>query len=176
MKLPFYDLAARHPGVTNPIGDSYTEAALVCMDRHHLSPIDFTIKNNALIMIASAEWEKPTNREKAAWANEIDTTEAGAYACALAAIEILNGQVAIRRAETKSGADYYIAPISNSSMDDLENCFRLEVSGVDKGEESIVKHRLRMKIQQASVGASNLPAIAAVVGFNSKLILIRNVE
>jgi len=78
------------------------------------------------------EWEATDDRTKHAWANEIDATEAGAYACVLAAVELTSGMVAVYRAETKTGADYYIVPAGNS-VDDLENCLRLEVSGINKG-------------------------------------------
>jgi hypothetical protein len=57
----------------------------------------------------------------------------------------------------------------------LENCFRLEVSGVDKGAESLVASRLLEKITQARNGQSNLPALAAVVGFRAQQILIKTV-
>lgn len=89
---------------------------------------------------------------------------------ALASVE-LEGLVAVRRAETGSGADYYIAAPGIPS-DDLEDCLRLEVSGVDRGDESTVYLRLRQKIQQTLSGSSSLPAIAAVVGFRSRVVAL----
>ena len=122
-------------------------------------------------MNALAEWAQPDERIKRAWANEIDTTEAGAYACILAAVELANGLVAVHRAHTKTGADYYVTP-SGSSLEDLENCIRLEISGLDKGNESSVARRLDEKKEQAAAGASNLPAMAGVVGFKARLIML----
>ena len=57
----------------------------------------------------------------------------------------------------------------------MENCFRLEVSGtnLDKAE---VKKRLRIKIEQTKKGNSNLPALAAIVGFKVHLILLQTVD
>jgi hypothetical protein len=52
----------------------------------------------------------PDARVGRAHANEIDATEIGAYGLSLAAIEAVVGLVAIRRAETLTGADWYIAP------------------------------------------------------------------
>ena len=126
-------------------------------------------------MAATVEWEPPDERVKNAWANEIDATEAGAYACVLAAVELSDGLVAVRRAETGSGADYYIAS-PGTNADDLEDCIRLEVSGVDHGNTTAVNRRLRNKLEQMAAGNSNLPAIAGVAGFQAGIILLARLE
>jgi hypothetical protein len=130
--------------------------------------------NEGEIREAIAEWEETTQRERHAWANTTDTTEAGAYGFALAVIE-LKGLVAVRRAETRTGADYYISA-PGSATNDLEDCVRLEVSGVDRGDEKSIRLRLRQKIQQALFGASSLPAIAAVVGFRARIVALGHAE
>jgi hypothetical protein len=106
----------------------------------------------------------PDARISNAHANEIDATEAGAYGVSLAAVEAVAGLFAVRRAETLTGADWYIAP-AGVSADDLEDCIRLEVSGTSSGGSSEVSRRLQEKIAQTARGKSNLPAMAAVVGF-----------
>jgi len=63
----------------------------------------------------------------------------------------------------KTGADYYIAP-RGSEVNELEDCYRLEVSGVDKAPVHIVEGRLRLKLNQAAKGKSNLPALEALSG------------
>jgi DNA-binding NarL/FixJ family response regulator len=118
-----------------------------------------------------AEWSVPDERTRHAWANEIDTTEAGAYCVALAAIEMTDDLVAIRRAETHTGADYYVAP-KGASPTDLEEAFRLEVSGMKEGSQSSVNTRLRQKLEQTARGRSSLPAIAAVVAFSPPQVAI----
>lgn len=132
------------------------------------------IDNSGVVLSAGVEWEETDNRTRAAHANEIDATEAGAYACVLAAVELGMQMVAIHRAETASGADYYIAP-AGSTVADLEAALRLEVSGVDRGSPTAVAHRLNAKLEQAAMGASNLPALAGVVGFRARLIMLRRV-
>ena len=114
-------------------------------------------------------------RTKNAHANEIDATEAGAYACVLAAVELMMRMVAIHRAETATGADYYIAP-ADTIAPDLEGALRLEVSGIDKGSPAAVIHRLNAKLEQAAMGASNLPALAGVVGFRARFIMLQPVQ
>jgi hypothetical protein len=122
--------------------------------------------------VAIMAWDASDERCRNAWANEIDATEAGAYAIALAAVELADGFVAVRRAETGTGADYYIAP-SDDPGEDLECCIRFEVSGTDRGAASEVAQRLRDKLSQAAAGASNLPAMAGVVGFRAQLVMLQ---
>jgi len=172
--LPLYNLADRHPGLTSSLADSYLEAACVCLDRHHEPPQDFQIKNQSIEQLARVDWETPDERCKKAWANENDATRDGAYACALAAAELSMGMVAVGRAETITGADYYIAPI-DSQIDDLEDCFRVEISGTNLNAYE-VRSRVKKKVNQAKKGNSNLPALAIVVGFQVKLIFMQSVE
>lgn len=168
-------MAQRHSGLTEVIAEYYTEGARVCLDRHHESPVEFEITNSGQKAEAVAEWDKTDEQIRRAWANEIDTTEAGACACTLATVELSDGLVAVHRAETKTGADYYVAP-AGASLEDLEHCVRLEVSGVDRGTPAIVAQRLKDKLEQAATGASNLPAMAGVVGFRARVILLSPLE
>ena len=171
LALPIHDMEQRHHGLTKPIADSYTEAASVCLDRHHRAPTDFDLDRSGARAKATAHWQPSDERMRGAWANSNDATEAGAYACALAAVELTDGLVAVRRAETMTGADYYVAP-PGSPLEDLEDCSRLEVSGVDHGPGATIAQRLRTKLDQAASGNSNLPALAVVVGFKARLIIM----
>jgi hypothetical protein len=172
--LPLMNLDDRHTGLTKPIADCFCEAAFVCLDRNHTPPQDFILAGDDFEKKAIVYWVSPNDRCKRAWANKDDATRDGAYACAIAATELCFGLYAIRRAETLTGADYYIGPDPDSTAD-LEDCLRLEVSGTDMDMYE-VKRRLKNKVHQAVVGKSNLPAIAAVVGFRVKRILMKNVQ
>jgi len=174
-QLQFLDLASRHAGVSAGIGLSYAEAATICLARHHASPSTFSIRDNANESEADASWTAPDHALQNAWANDIDATEFGAYAIALAATEITRGLVAIRRAETRTGADYYL-DTPGASPDDLETAVRLEVSGSANGTQSVLEARLKQKLDQAGAGTSNLPAIAAVVGFEQLRVLSADLE
>lgn len=99
----------------------------------------------------------------------------GAYGVSLAVVEVEKGLVAIARAETLTGADYYVGPIEWNGGD-LEDSFRLEVSGTDVGNFGTIAQRLRGKIDQAAKGHSDLPAIAAVVGFKELIVAIADVD
>ena len=73
------------------------KGARVCLDRHHIPPISVTIRQGERQMGADVEREATDERTRNAWANEIDTTEAGAYACVLAAVELFDGLVTVKR-------------------------------------------------------------------------------
>ena len=169
--LPIHDMSDRHWGLTPELAESCTQAACVCLDRHHVSPIDFIIEDSVQCQPAVVEWTKTNQRIRDAWANDIDTTEVGAYACALAAVELRHGFVAVGRAETRTGADFYVGqPVSTSA--DLDDRIRLEVSGTDTGSPSAIAWRLQAKLRQVEAGDSLLPAIAAVVGFRARQVLL----
>jgi hypothetical protein len=164
----------RHRALTQPIAGGYREAAAVCLNRHHSPPVEITLVDNGKNALANLTWVEPDARISAAWANDIDATEAGAYGCVIAGVEFSRGLFAVRRAETGTGADYYIG--LQGSGDDLENCLRLEVSGVSSGTSKDVSRRLMEKVRQTLDGNSNLPALAGVVGFSARMLVIQDVE
>lgn len=167
-------MESRHPALTAAIASAYREAATVCLSRHHVSPIRVSLIDNGQNSEGKVSWTAPDQRTINAWANETDATEAGAYCCVIAGVEHVRGQVALRRAETGTGADYYIGD-PDANAEDLEDCIRLEISGVDKGDLDVISARLRSKIEQANRGDSNLPAVAGVVGFAHKIVIISDV-
>ena len=77
--LPILDMEHRHVGLTKAIADSNMQAAVVCLDRHHESPVDFDLDRNGSRTVAGVAWQASDAQTRAAWANEIDATEAGAY-------------------------------------------------------------------------------------------------
>ena len=174
LKLSLENMSTRHTGLTYFSAGCYLEAARVCLDRHHTSPTDFLFENDQEEGVTVVEWETTDDRTRGAFNNNDEATRDGAYVFALAALEMLSGLVAIRRAENLTGADYYVAPIGKYT-EDLEGCWRLEVKGTDQS-----KARMRSKLKEAIIqllnGESDLPAIAAVIGFKEKLIILKTVE
>jgi hypothetical protein len=173
--LDIKTLSARHHAITPSIAADLYEAACVCLHRHHASPQTFDLDDEGDVHSVEIEWEEPGARTIRARASERPTTEAGAFAIGIAAVEHARGLFAASRAEVGSGADYYLLP-DGAPFDDLEEAVRLEISGVSEGQADRVRRRLREKLQQALRGDSNLPAIAGVVGFEAKLVLIQELE
>ncbi len=157
------------------MASNYAEAVRVCLDRHHSSGAEFQLADNGRIEKAIAEWETVDRRITSAWANRDDATRDGAYGLALAAVEIMRGLVAVSRAETRTGADYYLGT-RDEVLQDLEASIRLEVSGTDEGGQSVINGRLKQKLEQANEGCSNLPAMASVVGFRALQIISADVK
>lgn len=169
--LVLHNMHERHPGLTPAMAQVFYEAASVCLERHHAAPANFAVEQSSAHLNASVTWLPVSRALRAAYANTIDTTEAGAYGICLAALERVAGLVAIQRAETLSGADYYVAP-TGADIDDLEEAYRFEVSGVDKGRRALCDQRLRAKIKQTQDAGHNAPAIAGVAGFEQKVVLL----
>src|SRR5438874_13353814 len=78
-KLKFTNLSSRHRGISSGVSKAYSEAARVCLDRHHRSPQPFELQDNRRKQQGAADWARPNKRTKDAWANSDDATEAGAY-------------------------------------------------------------------------------------------------
>jgi hypothetical protein len=165
----------RHRALTPHIAGGYQEAASVCLSRHHMPPVQIALSDNGIESPAEVSWIPPDVRTRDAWANATDTTEAGAYGCVIAGVEELRQLVAVRRADTGTGADYYVGP-AGAGQTDLEDCVRLEVSGVDAGDRREVARRVLQKLQQAREGNSSLPALAGVIGFSARLLVLHDVQ
>ena len=166
--------APRHPGVSEAVCEAFAEAAGVCLARHHTppsTPIQVTCGDTESVRML--RWEGPDDTARRSWRNRDDATRDGAYVVSLAVVERELGLVALSRADTRTGADYYVG---RPGLPDLEEAFRLEVSGVDEGDRTEIRRRLRVKVDQAARGDSFLPAYASVVGFRKATVLVSPVE
>jgi len=162
--------APRHPGVSSAVCEAYSEAAEVCLARHHSPPrTALQVTCVGTESLKSLKWSTPDDTALRSWSNDDDATRDGAYVVSLAVVERELGMVALSRADTRTGADYYIGKPESL---DLEEAFRLEVSGVDKGSVVDIRRRLRIKEDQAARGDSFLPAYAGVVGFREAAVMV----
>ncbi|HYO13750.1 MAG TPA: hypothetical protein VE685_11200 [Thermoanaerobaculia bacterium] len=166
------DLYLRHPGLYEPLCRAYADAAAICLAENYVPPVEIEILYNNSSGFRDLSWEIPAENAKASWNNKDDATEQGAYSVSLAVVEAELGLVALSRAETRTGADYYIGIPGT----DLEESYRLEVSGTRSSEMREVQSRLRQKLEQARKGQSNKPALACIVGFGTKTIAIADLE
>lgn len=171
-RLPLDDLADRHHGLTPEVAAYCHQAARVCLDRHHVAPVEFQVEDERGSAPVEIMWAVTSDRERDAHANRDDATRDGGYLCVIAAVEWRDGLIAMSRVQVGGRADYYVAP-SGMARDDLEEFHRLEVSGVDAGDRHAVAQRLTAKVRQVT-SAGNLPAMAGVVGFAAGLIMLRH--
>ena len=153
----------RHPGISEGVCAAFSEAAEVALARHHEPPTTpFSVSCEGTVTSRSLSWTAPTPVALRAWNNADDTTRDGAYILVVAAVEAALGMVALGRAETRTGADYYVG---SPDTEDLESALRLEVSGVNAGSDRVHKSPSQAEDHSGSAGVSNLPAMAGVVGF-----------
>jgi hypothetical protein len=181
--LDIYNLHVRHPGMAREITDNYAVNAAVCMERHRSSPrvwsvqMDQTLAEGYLVV-----WNPPTPAQLRSCANQDDATRDGAYGLALAAVDAHAGFVALRRAEGRSGVDFYLIPdgaeISDSHDIDIDrdDLVGLEVSGIDDDTDRVVRARVREKVEQVRAGKSSGPSIVGVVGFRTARVMFVTVE
>jgi hypothetical protein len=174
-RLDIKALSERHHAITSAVAADLYEAACVCLHRHHTSPQTLEVDNEGDRESVEIEWDEPDERTLSARASERPTTEAGASAIVVAAVEHARGLFAVTRGDVGSGADYYLLP-NGVPFDDLEEAVRLEVSGVNRGPAGRVRRRMIEKVRQALRGDNNLPAIVGVVGFSCRLVLLQELE
>lgn len=163
-------LHTRHFGVTQAEAGVFAESAGVCFARHHVCPTIVSLLDTPTTYLVS--WPLPDDRTLAAYANVDDATRDGAYGVSLAVVEHRLELVALARAETRTGADFYVGP-SGMALVDLEDVARLEVSGTDHGDEAEVRRRLKKKVDQVGASGVNGPALACVVGFKAAAVAVQ---
>jgi len=162
--------APQHPGVSAAVCEAFSEAAEVCLARHHEPPsTSLQVTCAGRESVRCLKWSAPDETAQRSWKNRDDATRDGAYVVSLAVVECEMGMVALSRADRRTGADYYVG---RPGLPDLEEAFRLEVSGVDEGDRGEIRRRLKKKEDQASRGDSFLPAYASVVGFREAAVLV----
>jgi hypothetical protein len=177
-EFPLTDMHTRHYSLPSWLAETYIASASVAFNEHYQPPQEITLtKEETPTHQATIRWSLPDKRTRAALANRDDANRDGAYACAIAAAEVLFDLYAVHRAETLTGADYYVSsnPEGVDDIEDLEDAYRLEVSGTHLDDYQ-VKTRLKKKVLQTKQGNSNLPAIAIVVGYKVRRIAYQFVE
>jgi hypothetical protein len=167
--LRFEQLAGRHP-IDPAQLQGYANAAKVRLEAHHQPPVSFEVTTKGETTLYEVGWQPVDDVLRRSYNNHDDAVRDGAYVMAFAAVEEVEGLVAIGRAETRTGADYYVAPLGTAPQD-FEEALRLEVSGTD-GSVATCRARLKQKQEQTRKGTGTEPALAAVVGFKQRLILV----
>jgi hypothetical protein len=73
-ELRLRNLHERHRALTIAVGGSYEEAASVCLQRHHQSPVEVVLSDNGAQSLAIVTWIPPDQRTCDAWANVTDAS------------------------------------------------------------------------------------------------------
>lgn len=169
MKLDLNDIKNGFPGLTKAIGASLYEGCIVSLERSGH-------KSNDAILYVDGE-KKATHRLNwddiydeqlnRSWADQTEATEYGAV-CIIILIAIKNtGYTVIERAVKGDGFDYWLG--DHDSML-FQKKARLEISGIFKGNDGMVKARYKQKIKQTNLSDSQgLPAYVGIVEFSKPI-------
>lgn len=164
--------------ITPAFWTSCAEAAAVTFERFHSPPPPphkCTVFNAGTEAPVELVWAAADSKTRSTHANELDATEAGAYAVAVATVHALDGWCVAGRAHHASGADWLMMKNENA-----EAFVKLEVSGIAAGVGSAgharLRSRLTEKIAQVRKGDLERPGIAVVVGFELSRVLISEVQ
>lgn len=157
--------------------DSLSGAARACLSKHHVPPVSFVIEADDEPFPVELAWSTPTDAQRLTAANHRESTARGACGCALAAATHARGLVAYAAAPDGSGADYRMLPAEEAPRD-LENCVLLEVSGVATGGRGTVASRRNARLRRLRRIHRDdpVPALVAVIGFDSRIIELRTAE
>ncbi|MEM9885410.1 MAG: hypothetical protein AAF849_05915 [Bacteroidota bacterium] len=147
-----------------------SEAASVCLDRHHEKGQKITIEGD-LTGDFELLWKEVTQQIRDS-RNDMDyAVESGAYCLAILVIERLTNYKVVKQSQKRTGFDYWMG---RENEEGLQEQARLEVSGILKGSKGMVNKRMIEKIRQTQKSDNmNIPAYIVVVEFSKPMIKIR---
>lgn len=169
--IDLVDLGKGMIGLTPAVGESFAEAASVCLQgQNHSSPAAMELhhrrtQTKSTIMVT---WRSADDTVRRTWNDPIEATEYGACGIAALIVRELKGLSIVRRSARGTGFDFWLGEtVSTESGGSLfQESARLEVSGVLRGSPAIISRRVRQKRRQAMKSAGTLPASVVVVEFN----------
>jgi len=159
-----------YPGITSALGETFAEAAAVCLeDQNHIPEAPLVIKGHANTTY-NLSWEPTNDQQKRAWADLQDATEQGAYGIAALLIAQCTDLHVVERSEKGTGFDFWLAKKVAGEDDNpnfLQNRERMEVSGILSGTDAQINARIKEKVAQTSQSdGMGIPAWVAVIEFS----------
>ncbi len=144
-KLVITDLAKGLPAITPSFGAALAEACAVCLEEQkhkHSQGVEITVNGDF-----NAKFElfwQPVNEQMLRCPNvEEFTTEQAAYGIAFLIVRELTDLTVIERSRKGTGFDYWLGTSDTDEGQPFKNKVRLEVSGIRKGNLSLVKARVK---------------------------------
>ncbi len=170
VRLDLSELQQGMPAITPAYGAALAEAASICLtDQGHLPGVCLDITGD-FVGYCSLFWPPVTPQMRLCWNDLEYTTEQGAYAVALLLIRWLTDFTVIRRSRKGTGYDYLLGYADPSRGNNyLQGMARLEVSGIRGGSSSMVKSRVKLKLEQVKPTDGTMPAYVVVVEFSGPL-------
>lgn len=133
------------PAISPRVGASLAEAGGVCLESQgHAVGVQLTVRGYIDNSYALS-WPRITEQSRQSWNDPENATEHGAMGIAVLIAKEEIGYEIIRRSWKGTGFDYWMGKASDEGF---VNKAGLEISGIRKGDNSIIKARVRQKLQQ----------------------------
>lgn len=165
MKIDVTDIKKGLPGISSIAGSQLYEAFEVCMHlSDHREDVCLPVEGLFLDNI-DVHWNDCYNEQKArTYADMQYTTEHGAICLSVMLTLSLTPYTVIERSRKGTGIDYWLGDKQTVLF---QKKARLEVSGIFKGDDDILKKRHAVKVKQTAKSDSLLlPAFISVVEFS----------
>lgn len=173
--LDLNDLSAGNiPAITPAMGAALAEAAAVCLESQgHGTGVRFSVRGYREGCY-TLRWQPVTPQALRSWDDPRLATEMGAEGIAVLLAKAEIGYEVLRRAWQGTGFDYWLGA---ASADGVQGMVGMEVSGVRRGSEGVVRARIREKLQQVGQFENqSTEAYVIVVEFGMPLAEIQQYE
>lgn len=173
--LDLNDLSAGNiPAITPAMGAALAEAGGVCLESQgHGSGVRLSVRGYREGGY-TLRWQSASPQALRSWDDPRLATEMGAEGIAVLLAKAEIGYEVLRRAWQGTGFDYWMGA---ASADGVQGMVGLEVSGIRRGGDRLVRARIREKLQQVGQFENQGPeAYVIVVEFGMPLAEIQQYE
>lgn len=163
-------LAKGLPAITSEFGVVLAQAGAVCFeDQNHPRGVELKVDGTFQAKY-KVFWQDVTDQMRRTFNDPDLATEWGACGVALLLVLDLTEYTVINTSRKGTGFDYWLGKKGNGDERLFQNKARLEISGIRKGSYSLVRARVKQKLEQVKPSDSSLlPAYIVVVEFNTPL-------
>jgi hypothetical protein len=165
--VDFDDLTFPMPALTEAFGKMMAEAASVCFDAcGHETVVRMLVQAQI-----DGTWSRdvevhrwPVDDHMRRSFNDLEeAVEYGSYGLAILLIKKIAGFAVVERSAQGTGIDYWLGDHVEGAP--IQSKARLEVSGILRGTDSVVRRRINDKVAQATANSSPLPTYVVVVRY-----------
>ena len=158
------------PAITSEFGAVLAQAGAVCFeDQNHPRGVELKVDGTFQAKY-KVFWQDVTDQMRRTFNDPDLATEWGACGVALLLLLDLTEYTVINTSRKGTGFDYWLGKKGNGDERLFQNKARLEISGIRKGSYSLVRARVKQKLEQVKPSDSSLlPAYIVVVEFNTPL-------
>lgn len=161
------------PGLTPAWGAVLAEAASVCLESQG-HPVQVELRVDGFFEETFVLERLEVSRQMMlSHQDEEEATELGACGIAILAVQSLMDLVVLRRSRKGTGYDYWLSLAEDTF---LEHGERLEVSGIRKGSEAVIRARLAEKMRRIQRFRNASPAWIGIVEFGRPLLHLTKVS